>query len=184
MSRSTSPNKSANTKSKVIVELDGKKYTWDGREWVGEDYLKPPQVIVRRLNGRLSQHLAQEDQSITNVYLLVKRARNARENLQYNRAEELARQILKIDPENHSRLAVLYASLREKGFPQRALDETEPYRDTSNPALLTSRAAAYCDLGMWTKAKRTIGQSLAIRKSEEAFLVVRRIKANSPDLYK
>ena len=51
------------------------------------------------------------------------------------------------------------------------------------PVLLTSRAAALCDLGIWEEAKKTVGRSLAISKSAEAYNVVNRIKAAKPDLY-
>lgn len=178
-----SPHKTVNTQQKVTVELDGKKYIWNGNNWSGEDFIRPPEIVVQRLNAELSYHLSQEDKHVTDVYLLAERARIARENKQYDRAEQLAYQILKLDPDNHSGLAVLCASLREKGFPERALKETEAYKSTNNAALLTSRAAAYCDLQRWGEAKRTIGQALAIQKSEEAFKVVERIKSERPDLY-
>lgn len=174
---------SGRVKKTTTVELDGKKYIWDESGWVDENYITPPQIIIRRLNQELAGKLEQEDRGITDVYVLAERARQARENKQYDRAELLARKILEIDPENHSGLAVLSASLREKGFPRRALAETDRYQTTSNPALLTSRAAAYCDLEMWEEAKRTIGQALAIQKSDEALLVVQRIKKARPDLY-
>jgi hypothetical protein len=45
-------------------------------------------------------------------------------------------------------------------------------------------AAALCDLQRWEEAKKEIGRALAIGESEEAFSVVRRIKAARPDLYR
>ena len=65
---------------------------------------------------------------------------------------------------------------------------TAPFMPSDNPALLTTRAAALCDLRRWEEAKTTIGRALAILRGEshkaEAFAVVRRIKANRPDLYR
>jgi len=58
-----------------------------------------------------------------------------------------------------------------------------PFRDANDHVLLTTRAAALCDLGRWEEAKRTVGRSLAIESSDEAFSVARRIKAARPDLY-
>ena len=49
--------------------------------------------------------------------------------------------------------------------------------------LLTTRAAAYCDLKLWEQAKKIIGKALAIEESEEAFMVVKRIKAARPEIY-
>jgi hypothetical protein len=55
---------------------------------------------------------------------------------------------------------------------------------TDNGPLLTSRAAAFCDLGRWEEARRSVGRALAISGgSEEAFMVVKRIKQHRPDLY-
>ncbi|MCB0226529.1 MAG: hypothetical protein KDI02_22745, partial [Anaerolineae bacterium] len=59
----------------------------------------------------------------------------------------------------------------------------EAFRDTNYSPLLTSRAAALCDLKRWEEAKKTIGRCLVISKNETAFSVVNRIKAERPDLY-
>ena len=166
-----------------IIELDGKKYIWNGIHWLDEGRLKPPETIVRKLNARSSLYFAQEDELIADVDALVSRAKKARDNLQHLRAEKLAHQILKIEPANDSGLAILCASFRDRGLPKRALSETESYRSTNNPALLTSRAAAYCDLGMWEQAKQTVDKALSLKKNREAFSVVRRIKSACPDLY-
>jgi ribonuclease HI len=168
----------------VRIELDGENYVWTGSDWYeAETFLQPPEVVIRRLNRLLSKELAQEDANTSDVCTLLERASKAREALQHERAERLARQCLKLDPNNHAALAVLCAVLRARGLPQKALGETNNYRDTDNVPLLTSRAAALCDLKRWEEAKRTIGRALAIEKSEEAFNVVHRIKAARPDLY-
>lgn len=168
---------------KTTVELNGMTYSWDGKSWVGADYLSPPLTIVRQLNARVSGQLVAQDNQVTDVYQLVDRAKHARANLQHQRAERLAYQILDLEPDNHAGLAILCASLRDRGLAKRALAETDRYRHTRNSALLTSRAAAYCDLGQWKAAQKTIGKALAIQSSEEAFLVVKRIKSVRPDLY-
>lgn len=168
----------------VSIELDGKRYVWTGDGWYeAEMFLEPPQVVVRQLNKLLTEELEQEDANISDVYILLERASRAREALQHHRAEKLARQCLKLAPGSHAALAVLCAALRAKGQPQRAIEETDEYSDTTHLPLLTSRAAALCDLRRWEEAKRIIGRALAIGKSEEAFSVMRRIKAERPDLY-
>ena len=88
-----------------IIELDGKKYIWNGIHWLDEGRLKPPETIVRKLNARSSLYFAQEDELIADVDALVSRAKKARDNLQHLRAEKLAHQILKIEPANDSGLA-------------------------------------------------------------------------------
>lgn len=168
----------------VSTELGGKKYIWTGTLWYeSTTYLKPPLAIIRRLNKRLSQELAHVDAKISNTYLLLQRARKAREAKQHHRAEKLARQCLALEPDNPAALAVLCASLRAKGTPEKALKETQAYSHLSHLPLLTSRAAALCDLRRWEEAKRTIGRVLAMGSNEEGSLVVRRIKAARPDLY-
>jgi tetratricopeptide (TPR) repeat protein len=114
---------------------------------------------------------------------LLIRGQTARVAKQYDRAEEIVRRILNKDPSNLAALSVLCAILREKGEPLKAIEETEPFRKSSHTALLTSRAAAFCDLERWEEAKKEIGRALAIKSSEEAFLVVKRIKKVRPDLY-
>jgi ribonuclease HI len=168
----------------VSIELDGRNYVWTGSNWYeAETFLEPPKVVVWHLNRLLAKELEQEDANISDVYILLERASKAREALQHHRAEKLARQCLKLAPGSQAALAVLCAALRAKGQPQEALEETNEYGGTTNMPLLTSRAAALCDLRRWEEAKRTIGRALAIGKSEKAFDVVRRIKAARPDLY-
>jgi hypothetical protein len=78
---------------------------------------------------------------------------------------------------------MLCAVLRDKGLPQQALDETQAIRRTDYPPLLTSRAAALCDLERWEEAVKELRPVLAMGGSEEAFSVVHRIKKARPDLY-
>ncbi len=165
----------------VDIELDGKKYVWTGESWYeAEKFLKPPEVIVRRLSRLLTRKLEQEDANISDVRILLQRAGKARTALQYHRAEGLARQCLKLDPGSQAALAVLCAVLRARGQPERALRETDAYGGTTHAPLLTSRAAALCDLKRWEEARRVISRALAIGESEEAFGVMHRIEAESP----
>jgi hypothetical protein len=81
-------------------------------------------------------------------------------------------------------MAILCSAFRAQNAPERALEETEAHRQVSYPPLLTSRAGAMCDLGMWEEAKREIARVLAQPVDHsDAFLVVHRIKAARPDLY-
>lgn len=168
----------------VMFELNGVGYVWTGENWhEAETFLEPPQVAVRQLNKLLAKKLTDEDANISDIPLLLERARTAREALQHRRSEKLARQCLKLSPGNPMALAVLCAALRAKGQPQKAVRETDEYSGSNHLPLLTSRAAALCDLRRWKEAKRTISHALAIGNSEEAFNVMHRIKAERPDLY-
>ena len=170
--------------SHIKIEYQKHTYTWTGTTWHDENYLKPPQVIVRALNQRLDAALVEEDNKLTDIHELIDRARKARDTAQYSRAERLSRRILELEPDNHAGAAMLCAALRARHRPRQALEETDRFAHSGNPALLTSRAAACCDLGLWEEARRFVSQSLAIAESEEAFMVVKRIKSEHPELYR
>jgi hypothetical protein len=167
----------------VEIVLDNQTYTWHNNHWRDDQFLTPPKTIIKRLNPLLEAQLASSDQENTDIGQLVQMARDARDNGQYGRAVKLARRIMQLQPDNHMGPAVLSAALRAWGKSELALKETDAFRHTGNTALLNSRAAAYCDLGMWEEAKETVGRSLAIAASEEAFLIVNRIKSVRPNLY-
>jgi predicted Zn-dependent protease len=158
-------------------------YTWDGNRWYDKSYLSPPANIISKLNALIKENLNEEDALISDQKELLTRAQTARAAKQYDRAEQIVRRLLNNDPFNLAVLSILCAVLRERGKPLKAIEETEPFRKSSNTALLTSRAAAFCDLERWEEAKKEIGRALAIKRSEEAFLVVKRIKKVRPDLY-
>ena len=106
-----------------------------------------PLEIAEKLNNLLEKELSKEDQNINNIYKLIKRAKHAKYNEQFERAEKLSNKILSMEPENLSAYAVLCSSLRRKGFPEEALQKTQEYRNSNSVPLLTSRAAALCDIG-------------------------------------
>ena len=166
------------------IRFNEKDYVWTGRGWYeARTFLIPPEVTVRQLNSQLQEELENEDTTIASPAILTERASAARDTLQYTRAETLVRRALTIAPGDPAALAVLCSILRARGRPQQALDETSAFKRASHPPLLTSRAAALCDLKKWEEAKKEIGRALAIQESEEAFSVVRRIKVARPDLY-
>jgi len=168
----------------VVVQFDGKSYTWTGKDWYEtKTFLRPPSTIIRKLNARLAQDLQCADTALTSVDAILKQANNARNAEQYGRAERLIRRALSQAPNHVGALAMLCAVLRAKGLPQQALDETAAFARANYSPLLTSRAAALCDLQRWEEAKHEIGRVLAIQASEEAFSVMHRIKAARPDLY-
>lgn len=170
--------------TKKTFVLDGVTYIWTGNSWFDSHYIKPPVIVIQRLNALLESQLAEDDANITDIYDLTHRARIAREAKQYARAELLARRVLQLNPKSHAAAAVLCASLRARGLASQALAETERFMPTDNAPLLTSRAAALCDIKRWEAAKQTLGQALAQGGGAEALLVAERIKRARPDLYR
>ncbi len=165
------------------IPYGGQVYIWDGQSWSDKSYVTPPTAVIQALNGLLADYLAAEDQTIADPVELLRRAVEARDATQHSRAEQLARRVLDLIPGHPPALAILCATLRARGKPQQALAETQEFAQLSHAPLLTSRAAALCDLQRWSEAKRVIGRALALGKSEEAFNVVKRIKAAQPHLY-
>jgi ribonuclease HI len=160
----------------IEIKLDGKKYIWSDGEWFGAENKKQLEKVLPQLNKEVSSRLIEEDSYIDHIPSLLKRALNAREHLQLERLEKLANGIIKIEPSNYHGMAILCGALRDVGLPVKALAKTALYKGTNNHALLTSRAAAYCDLGQWAEAKQTINRALAIERSNAAYNVAKRIK--------
>lgn len=178
--------------AKLTVRYKGIIYKWDGSNWYdSKTFSHPPEVVRRRLDAVRDEKLKDYDQLIDKLSLitqpsfsLVRKAATMLDKKQYTRAEVLARRILEVYPGNSGALAVLCSALRNRGRPRQALDETDAYRHKNFPELLTSRAAAWCDLQQYDKAKEEVGRALAMKQSQEAFNVASRIKSKRPDLYK
>lgn len=170
---------------KKQVEVDGVSYIWNGKFWVNSrTFLAPPRAVESILNQKLSRELSIEDAKETNPEVLLKNARIARDNCQYQRALELCYRVLAMRSGHLGVAAVLCSVLRSKGMPERALHETQAFKGRAYIPLLVSRAAAMCDLEMWEDAKKEIGKALAVPGAHEsAFAVVNRIKAARPNLY-
>lgn len=176
---------------KKTVQFKGNKYIWDGTYWYdSKTFAHPPDLITKELNDRLANDVESED-TLTSLlsiidnrpHELVQRASILRDKGQLLRAEKQIRLVLDFRPGNSAALAVLCSILRARGKPQQALNETDQWKRESYPELLTSRAAALCDLKRWDEAKYEVGRALAIKPSQEAFNVANRIKAKRPDLY-
>ncbi len=166
------------------LEKDGVVYRWDGKTWFDlRTHQIPPRALTQTLNAELQTILAEQDDRTADFDTLLDHAKAAARAGQMTRAERLVRKALEIQPGHGGAAAVLSSVLRQRRAPDRALQETEHCRDPRNLPLLTSRAAAYCDLGRWEEAKREIAPVLAQGDADGALAVVRRIKAARPDLY-
>lgn len=174
-----------------MISYEGHTYSWTGKSWVDtQTFTCPPTIIAAKLNVLKANYLKDEEEKITNVRELLDRAKDAKMQSQFSRAERLARRALKFSPGHLGAIAVLCSSLRSLEKPEEALKESSQYRDEDYPPLLATRAAALCDLDKWEQAKKEISKALAIGnanpswKNFESFRIVDRIKAARPDLYK
>jgi hypothetical protein len=166
-----------------VVEFQGRSYVWDGREWYGaEDYTIPPRSVTMRLDDLLAERLVAEEETLTDWNELLRRAKRARDRLQYKRAERLARRAHSLRPKDVRIASVLCSVLREACKPQESLELADRFLDNGYAPLLTSRAAALCDLGRWAEALKQIRAVLADGKSEPAQAVYNRILTVAPEV--
>ena len=177
-----------NLSAEITVTHEGKKYTWNGKCWYGSDFIKPTTVIIAELNNLAKNEFAAYDASISDSDELLDVARRLREGGQYSRALKLAQRALKINP-NNDRVAVIVCSilrLMNRSDEALKLADTFVRRGSTYLPLLTSRAAALCDLNRWSEALRQIRQVLAKSHGKhvgEAQLVWSRIKSYAPKLF-
>lgn len=166
-------------------KIDEGCFTWDGKNWYQTGkFIRPSKIIEAKLNSLAAKHLAKQDEKITDVSELLSQARSARDAGQTLRAEQLLDRVLCRNPKHEGALAILCSLLRRQGRAEEAIRRTDHSASSRYPPLLTTRAAALCDLLRWEEAKRTIARVLARPGNHgEAFEVVNRIKAARPELY-
>jgi tetratricopeptide (TPR) repeat protein len=173
------------------IRFEGRTYSWTGKRWIDiETFTCPPIKTKNKLNAVLLSRLKEEDEKITDLQELLDRATDARAQRQYSRAEGLARKALQLSPSDLRAVAILSSCLRSLGKPEEALKESASYKAENYPPLITTRAAALCDLGRWEDAKMEISRTLLIAKKHsswgyyEPFRVLNRIRTARPDLFK
>jgi hypothetical protein len=76
------------------------------------------------------------------------------------------------------------------GKPEEALKESALYKNEIFPPIITTRAAALCDLERWQEAKIEISRVFSIQRKHDLWhypepsKVLSRIKVARPDLFK
>lgn len=166
------------------IVLEGIKYEYTAYGWVEvETGIQASILITLQLTRLAAAHIRQEQAAPIDIDQTLQAASNAQANHELLKAERFIRQVLKQDNLHLGAYAMLCAVLRDRKCPQQALEEAAGVAVASYPPLLTSRAAALCDLERWEEAKHEIARVLAMGGSEEAFKVMRRIKQARPDLY-
>ncbi|MSQ23949.1 MAG: hypothetical protein EXR58_05300 [Chloroflexi bacterium] len=171
------------------LQLDGIEYRWDGRRWRWPEVGLIPKATIQELNRLRLRSVRVAEKQLTDPQAMLGLAINAKARGAQGRAEQFARRVLLVDPENSIAAAILSSILREKGRAKAALSIADRFQSSNQPPVLTSRGAALCDLGRWDEALHQIRQVLDIEQaaqgggSEEALAVYGRIKANAPHLF-
>lgn len=166
----------------VVLHHAGEMYRWTERGgFVDEQWLKPPAGVIRELQSLLAEKLRERDSSISDPVELVRKASLAREENHLSRAAELARRALELDPELPGAAAVLSSVLRALRRPTEALEVTAPFEKQSHVPILTTRAAAFLDVGDCEAARRIAKRAWAIAQgskfgSAELSLVFKRLE--------
>ena len=168
----------------VRMSYEGHTYQWTGKTWIDAECFETVSLALgQQLNALAASQLEAADDELTTVEELLDAARQRREGRNLTMALKLTERAVVKQPGNAGANATLCAILRDLGRSKEALEKTDHMDKVSSAPLLTTRAAACCDIEEWARAKRIVGRALAIRKDGEAFAVARRIKSVRPDLY-
>lgn len=173
----------------ITVTSQSRSYTWDGERWYGtNDFKSPPQAIVAELDALIADRVGAADQSVTDFDHLLDLAKRSHAAEQLPRARSLAERAAKMRPDHVGAATVLCSILRSMGRSEEAVSIAKRFRTSSYTPILTSRAAALCDLRQYEEALHQIRQVLAIENrrggaGREALAVHARIKAEAPELF-
>ncbi len=181
--------------NKSITEQDyqGKKYTLRGNKWVDENYMVAPSSIQSELNHL---NFSEEVLNETDIGKLIEygdRYKNSSSIALAIKCYRSAIELAELKNENEIRyiLPRLTSCLRDQGKPDVVIEIFSSVKKKYgkmifNPALLTSVAAAYCDLQEYGNAKKCCDHAFALsggKASGELMSVYSRIKkeTNSKD---
>jgi tetratricopeptide (TPR) repeat protein len=167
---------------------EGERYIWDGIRWLTAGYIEVPVIVAAQLNEHYAEMIEADDAAIADIQGLLDRAKMARDARLLTRAQRLVERVLAQKPHHTGAAAVLSSILREQFRPEEAIALADRFPDLRYAPLLTSRAAALCDLGRWAEALRDIRTALRFdredgkQSSEETLSVFTRIRAAAPHL--
>lgn len=171
------------------VTYEGERYIWNGKRWYcKKTHLEPPTAISSKLNALAARQVT--EQKAVDVDALLRKARKARNQGDIPKAIRLARQAYDQRPQHTGTVVTLCSMLRTANKPREAVALANNFQSTNHSSLLTSRAAALCDLNRWDDALKQIQQVFAMRpkprknnSTGEAQAVYGRIKQNAAYLF-
>lgn len=140
--------------------LDGKSYHWNGQAWLDSDFLRVPERLAHELTDRFLDELLRPEQDdwMEKAVNLRRRGTDLQNRATLRLVARACRNRLAMNPDELPTIAILSSALRHLGQSNQAEEVTRSYLDG---AILTSRAAALCDLGRWHEAEETV--KLALR---------------------
>lgn len=163
---------------KAQTTWEGRAYEYHRGRWIDQETgAIAPVCVQEKLDA-----LCPREESVGRE--LLRDAARAREDGRLARAESLIRRFLKTHPHDQGARSFLCSVLRERGQPALALLEAIPMKGLPGPMLRTTRAAAWCDLGEWKRARDEIALAIASGHPREphTMRVLKRIRSVRPDL--
>jgi hypothetical protein len=175
-------------------ELGGHRYVRTEMGWQSDQGPVTLVPLIGRLDNHLSARLRREDETEQDPTQLLRRAWFARALKQADRAELLCRRILRMrlpmPPPGRSTsgsvntwsdivlpaAAMLSSAARAQGHPEEALEATDAYAEDEYVPLMTSRAAAMCDLGRWEEARNLATRAMQLGASDQVHSLLERIE--------
>jgi tetratricopeptide (TPR) repeat protein len=164
---------------------------WEGREYVfspegfydARTFLKPPEAIHQHLKAAYARELRLIVRKVHHVPALLKHSGLAKKLGYFDLAEEITERALLAEPNNRFAIARLSSILRAKGQPGKALAVIARVPERIHDhQILTSKAAALCDLERLPEADSVIRRALGMLKDRprleatEALSVFQRIQ--------
>ena len=146
-------------------EYNGRQYYWSGRSWLDEHYI----AVCGSVALELCQHFPVRVKGLKQAATLRHRAVTNGQSCLNLLAEKAMTQSK--DP---AVLANLVGLMRDRGLQSRALTLT--WGRPLNGPFLVARAACWCDLGEYDKARRAAQMALSMGSGEYATAVLRRIE--------
>lgn len=178
----------------IVEQLKGQEYTRSQSGWLlnGVPFTFKP--IADRLEGQLYQRLAREDREVDDPADLLPRAWIGQAIGHHDRVVDLTSRALRavvrpptalsrgavVPPEWRQEAlaaaAMLCSARRQLHESEAALDDTDIFADEKHPPLMTSRAAAMCDVGRWDEARALAVHARNLEGSAQVVLLLHRIE--------
>lgn len=177
---------------RLMEDVGERTYVRDETGWQLDGRAVTLYPLVGRLESQLRNRLAAEDRLEPDLSELVRRAWLAQALKHPDRVEALSRRALRalrtapgrmnrsqVSPEwlttALAAAAMLSSALRQQREAAQALEETEEFADYEYAPLMTSRAAALCDVGRWAEARALAVRARDIHASAEVLKLLQRI---------
>jgi tetratricopeptide (TPR) repeat protein len=133
---------------------------------IPQPFLRPPGAVEQHLKAAYVRGVEHAVENNCNTAALLKYSGILKKLGYLDLALRIGERVLVTEPRNGFAIARVSSILRAKGEPEQALNVTSRLPENQQGhAVLTTRAAALCDLGHLPEAMRTIRRALALLQS-------------------